>query len=303
VKKGNVLVVGLLLVKMLTRCDNGNVPNTTGKRNVNVEQKEKTEQTEKIAEKSKIPFTQLKNLFGFANVSAKNIITLVNNKDEIEKPEEFNIAVGDNGKILEIEFERWQESNSSDDMRQTSFNFDSMIGHIYKVKSGQGIQDKTYFLSNNSIINKDSLIELKPKKDSEPYGKVDAEIVKRIEDIKSRKIIESSLISETTDNAKIFLFVFERKGDDMLASVVYIKDNKIIFKDYPAKYDETSTWRVDAGDRPGSFEVMFLANSDKGLLLGMTWGAPEGEGSFILREERGTFQETDLKSGRYWLPK
>lgn len=79
----------------------------------------------------------------------------------------------------------------------------------------------------------------------------------------------------------------------MLASIAYVKGEKV---------DKSGTWRIDDGDEPGWFEVMFLAYSDEGLLLGMSWGAPEGENLFVFKETNGVFQETDLRSGRYWAP-
>lgn len=155
-------------------------------------------------------------------------------------------------------------------------------------------------------MNENASVKLKSTRNTESegsyYKEVDAETVEKIEAIKNGKITESSLISETDENAKICLFVFERKAEDMLASIVYVKGDKVIFKDYPAKYNEMSAWRVDAGDQPGLFEVLFLANSDEGLLLGITWAAPEGENVYILKEVNGVFQETDLKAARYWAP-
>ncbi|MNN22802.1 hypothetical protein D3C81_1361790 [compost metagenome] len=109
------------------------------------------------------------------------------------------------------------------------------------------------------------------------------------------------MLSESAEE-KIALFVFEREADDMLASIAYIKGDTVLFKDFPAKYDESSTWRVDSGDEPGLFEVLFLAHSDEGLLLGVSWAAPEGENLFVLKETNGVFQDTDLRNGRYWAP-
>jgi hypothetical protein len=280
---------------MLVGCDRPNVQNLSGINNdVGSEQEKKKVSQEEI-------------VFGFADASGKKIITIPNEHgNELENPQDFNIAVGNNGEIIEIEFVKRQEANDKDNARQTMYNFNNMAGYVYEVKAGELIQNKTYLLSKDTIMIENPLFKLKSTKDIESesnyYKKVDLETIKKIETIKNRKIIESNLIAETDDNAKICLFVFERIADDMLASIVYIKGDKVVFKDYPAKYDEMSTWRVDAGDQPGLFEVLFLANSDEGLLLGITWTAPEGENAFVLKEVNGVFQETDLKSGRYCAP-
>ena len=264
-------------------------------------------QTEEKGGTEEVQFGRLENVFGFADESGKYLITLqTENADSLANPQEFNTAVGNNGETVGIRFVRRQEANSKDTLRQTANNFDNMAGYIYEARAGEFIPNKTYLLSQDSMINEAALINLKSTKDTESeveyYKKADPETIERIEALKGRKIIEDDLISETEDNAKICLFTFERRDDDMLASIAYIKGDKVMFMDYPAKYDEMSTWRVDAGDRPGLFEVLFLANSDEGLLLGLTWAAPEGENAFVLREVNGAFEGTDLKSGRYWAP-
>ncbi len=264
-------------------------------------------QTEEKGDIEEVQFGRLENVFGFAGESGKYLMTLqTENTDSLANPQEFNTAVGNNGQTVGIRFVRRQEANSQDTLRQTANNFDNMAGYVYEAQNGKFIPNKTYLLSKDSIINEAVLIKLKSTKDTESeveyYKKVDPETIKRIEALKGRKIVEDDLISETGENAKICLFTFERREDDMLASIAYIKDDKVAFKDYPAKYDEMSTWRVDAGDRPGLFEVLFLADSDEGLLLGLTWAGPEGENAFVLKEVNGVFQETDLKRGRYWAP-
>jgi len=50
------------------------------------------------------------------------------------------------------------------------------------------------------------------------------------------------------------------------------------------------------------FSVLFVADSEEGVVIGLTWAAPEGEGEFILKEVDGKLEETDIKSGRYWSP-
>lgn len=265
------------------------------------------EQTEGKNDIEEINFGYLENVFGFAEESGKNLITIQSeNSSTLANPQEFNVAIGNNGEIVKVKFVKRQEANSEDTLRQTIYNFNNMAGYIYAAQEGEFIPNKTYLLSKDSIINEDALIKLKSTRNMESIGgyyqKVDTETIEKIEAIKNRKITESSLISETEDNAKICLFVFARKDDDMLASIAYIEGDKVVFKDYPAKYDEMSTWRVDAGDQPGLFEVLFLANSNEGFLLGLTWAGPEGENDFVLKAVNGAFQETDLKSSRYWAP-
>ncbi|MNI17752.1 hypothetical protein D3C73_711340 [compost metagenome] len=245
-------------------------------------------------------------MFGFADESGEQLITISDDSGvDLKNPEQFNTAIGNNGELVEIEFVRQQDANEQDNNRQTMNNFNNMAGYIYKAKNGKFIQNKSYLLARDGVIGKNALIAMKSTRDDQSQSEVflptDADTIAQIEAIKKRKVTTSSLLSESAEE-KIALFVFEREADDMLASISYIKGDVVLFKDFPAKYDESSTWRVDSGDEPGLFEVLFLAHSDEGLLLGMSWAAPEGENLFVLQEANGVFQDTDLRGGRYWAP-
>ena len=293
-KKIGVLIIVVLLFSILVGCSNAEVQTEAETPNGDI-----VEQTEENTKQETIEFKRLENVFGFADESGKRLITIPNeNGDKLSDPETFDLALGNNGQMLDIRFAERQEANSLDNYRQSMYNFDNMAGYIYEVIEGEFIPNKAYLLTKASVVDNSTLIGLKPAKAAE----ADTDTIKKVEAIKSRKITKSSLLSETIDNAKICIFVFERQADDMLASIAYIKDDKVVFKDYPAKYDEMSTWRVDAGDEPGLFEVLFLADSDEGLLLGLTWAAPEGENDFVLKESNGVFEETALSVGRYWSP-
>lgn len=292
--KNRTIIIALLLSIFLVGCENTEVLDTSEKKDV------AAVTATPIITKEEVTFNQLEGPFGFADEGGKRLITLTNKEDyDIEKLKELNVAVGNSGEIIEIEFMKWQEKNDKDNSRQTMYNFDNMSGYIFNVKSKKALPNEAYLLTKASVMNKDKLIKLKPVENNESFKTADNETIKKIETLKNRKIVESRLIAQSYDNESIFLFVFERIGDDMLASIAYMKGEKVVFKDYPAEYDQYSTWRADGGDSPGNFEVMFLANSDEGLLMGITWGAPEGEGMYILREKNGAFTETQLKSGRY----
>lgn len=293
-KRKSVLIIGALLISMLVGCNNAEVQTGTG-----ISEVDAIEQIEENTKQETIEFRQLENIFGFADESGKRLMTIPNeNGDKLSDPEAFNLAIGNNGDMFAVRFDKRQEANSLDNYRQSTYNFDNMAGYIYEITEGEFIPNKTYLLTKTSVVDNSALIGLKAGKAEE----ADEDAFKKIEAIKNRKIVKSSLLSETVDNARIYLFVFEREADDMLASIAYIKDDKVVFKDYPAKYNEMSTWRVDAGDDPGLFEVLFLADSDEGLLLGLTWAASEGENIFILKEVNGVFEETAMSAGRYWAP-
>lgn len=300
-KKRNLLIAVAILVTMLIGCDNSNMKASTGI------QEDAAQETAEGIIQEELKLNQIENIFAFGDESGKRLITLgYENGVVLSNPEAFNLAIGNNGEIYHIKFVKQQQANSMDTLRQTIYNFDNMAGYIFEAVEGKFALNKTYLLAMDSKLNRNAFIQLISTRDMESkttsYKQAGLETIKKVEEIKNRKVTKSSLISKTVDNTQICLFVFERKEDDMLASIAYINEDKVIFRDYPAKYDELSTWRVDAGDEPGLFEVLFLAKSDEGLLLGITWAGPEGENIFVLKEKEGVFEETDLISGRYWAP-
>ncbi|SFD97071.1 hypothetical protein SAMN05216378_1804 [Paenibacillus catalpae] len=248
-----------------------------------------------------LKLNRLDNVFGFAGETGEQLITIpIDSGTELNNPEQFDTAVGNGGELIEIEFVRHQEANDQDTNRQTINNFNNMDGYIYKVKEGTLLSNKSYMLARKGVVSKGSLMELTSTEDGQ-YSQADADTIARIEALKKRKVTASSILSESAKE-KIALFVFEREGDEMLASLAYVSGEKVLFKDFPATYNESGTWRVDGGDDPGRFEVLFLAHSDEGLLLGIAWAGAEGENLFVLQEEEGALQDTNLLSNRYWAP-
>ncbi|NIK70532.1 hypothetical protein [Paenibacillus sp. BK720] len=263
---------------------------------------EEPAETDEGAANGQLELGRLENVFAFADETGQQLITIpTENGDEIDDPEQFAAAIGNGGDRIEIEYVRRQEANDQDTNRQSIDNFNNMAGYIYKIKDeGILLPNKSYLLAREGVVSQDSLVDLASAEDGQ-YEQADADTIARVEEIKGRKVTSSSILSES-EQEKIALFVFEREGDDMLASIAYIHEDKVLFKDFPATYNESGTWRVDGGDDPGRFEVLFLAHSDEGVLLGIAWAGAEGENLFILQEADGALQDTDLKGGRYWSP-
>jgi len=235
--------------------------------------------------------------FGFSDDKGQRIIIRGDNIEGLD------IAIGYGGAIAEINFSGIQEGTGENNFRDTEYNFKNLPGYIFSKTKGELKSGQTYFLTNQSL--KQSIIPLIPTNISEhKYASVDNATIKTIEKQKNRKIVASQLLAKTAAGAKICLFTFERIGDDMLASLVYVDGNKTIYDDYPAEYNETSVWRVDDNGILGGFDVLFLANapSGKGLMLGFTSGGPEGENAYIVMEKDGIFVHTQYHNYRYLAP-
>jgi hypothetical protein len=243
-----------------------------------------------------IPF-----VFGFADESGTRLLSYRVGTD----PAMFTLAIGPYGEKVKIKFAGWQKRNEEEDNgRDTYHNFDNLDGYVYRSIGGK-LKLNTYYLTNETII-KDLLIPLSPTKDtvSWEYPKIDAKTVKHIESIKNRKVKWTKQLAVTKDGAQIGQVLFQRVGDEMLYSIVYIENEKILFMDYPATYDEISTWRVDDNGEPGTESVLFLARTREGALFLVTedYGA-EGINTNLLYEKDGSFiKHEEVSYYRYTSP-
>jgi hypothetical protein len=243
-------------------------------------------------DENEIMFSKLTGCFGFTDETGTRLLAT-----ECDF-QDFDVAIGGGKIAAELKFSGLQNETENAENKQ---DFNNLSGNIFETTNGKLEKQTFYFISKKDWFKK-SLIPLTNfyNSESSDYPTVSDETVKKIEKLKNRKIIKSEFLAKTNTDAEICLFVFERKGNDMLASLVYSDGNITISKDYPAVYDEISTWRADGGENPGLFKILFLAKTDEGLILGLTWAAPEGENAYIYKEKNGVFTETQFENYRYW---
>lgn len=242
---------------------------------------------------------KLHNIFGFTNETGNLIIT-IDPVDVNKDIKSINKAIGENGNVLSIKYLKNQSGNSNDNGRQLAFNFDNLEGHIFEVIQGKAKADETYYLVNDNEFNLRSILKSTEGDETE----IDSEAKKEIERTKNRRIQNSWEIGRIDLNMKIYLVMFERQNDDMLMSIVMETPTKLVYKDYPAKYDEASTWRVDDGGEvvPWMFSMLFAAKAEDGIIIGLKWIAPEGESTYFLKENGDKLEELDISTGRYMVP-
>jgi len=216
-------------------------------------------------------------------------------------PDVFSLAIGSFSEIKPITFKAWQNESAQNNNRDTAYNFNNLPGFVYAQKDWTLRKNKTYVLTNMGPLVESSIVLAPPggwRGNTPPMAE---ETIDSIEKFKERGVVWGKTLAVTkVGEGQIGIVMFERQGDEMMFSIVYMNDKKMLFWDCPAKYDESSTWRIDGGEDPGSFEPLFLARFDEGLLLMLTWGAAEGEIILLLREERGVFVQTEVGYGRYW---
>lgn len=259
-------------------------------------QRERSEQKDNI---EYADVNKLKNTFGFTNKTG-NLIILQDPLDENLNINLINKAIGESGNILSVRFLKKQERNENDNGRQTSYNFENTDGYIYEVVEGKAKDNETYYLVNDKEFNTKSVVETIVGN----YQEIDDAARQEVERAKNRRIADSWELAKVGTEINIYLVLFERQNDDMLASIVMKTPSNIVYRDYPAKYDEGSTWRVDDGGEidPELFSVLFAARIETGILLGLTWMGAEGESAFLLKENGKELEELEIISYRYMLP-
>jgi hypothetical protein len=254
-------------------------------------------------EASLLDVEQLTNTFAFADKDGKRLISIGGQEGESPSSEdmkEMNTAVGEYGQVLTIRYVAHQTRTDKDNGRQAANNFDNLEGSVYEVVSGKAVADASYYIIQDASFDLKSIIPMAPQKPlTPPLG-----ISKAIAESHGREIASSWLIASTQIGQQIYLVQFERQEDQMLASLAVLEQGKWTFMDYPATYNENSTWRVDDQGviSPDMFSFLFAAKSAEGLVLGVKWMGAEGENLTLLQSKGDRFGETDIKAARYLSP-
>jgi len=132
----------------------------------------------------------------------------------------------------------------------------------------------------------------------------DGQVLQEIKNSKGRAVEQAWPLIQLPDGESLYLAQFVREGDDMLASLALKRESGWLYYDYPAKYDPSSTWRVDdQGEvRPAMFSFLFAAESELGLVLGVQWMGTEGENVSLLSVSDDAITDLGLEYGRYMSP-
>ena len=116
-----------------------------------------------------------------------------------------------------------------------------------------------------------------------------------------RKIEESQLLAEAGDT-RVCMFRYENRPREGLFALVCFDGAKVLSIDYTTEYvdEDGADWRVDLEpDDVGLLEPVLLCRTQEGVLLIVTWSAPEGASRLILREKDGALEELDLGGWGY----
>jgi len=242
-------------------------------------------------------------LFAFANEDGTRLLTIQGDPEGEtgkEPAEAYVLAVGEGGQTVRVRYAGHQKRTELDNGRQSAHNFDQSEGDVYEVEGGAAAPDATYALFREGQFDEGALLKLASAEPAE----LPADVAERIAKSKDRAIDRGWTIATGEDGLRLYAVQFERRGDDMLAAVVAEWEGKLAFMDYPATYNESSTWRVDDGGEilPVMFSFLFAARGEDGLVLGLKWLGAEGESASILKQKGEAFEDTGIGAGRYQSP-
>lgn len=297
----NKLIGSVIILLMLVGCSG---KSTTTSNDMDIL---KSSPTASIQEPSAyLEVEKLRANFGFADVEGKHILVTGHEKGLDKEMALLNKAIGDNGKVLSLSFEKWQAGNESSNGRETAYNFANLPGYLYKVEEGAANIDKTYYLTESVDFNQEALLPIQPIDVNQAPTAVEESVRTSITTAKQRELQQIWKLADLSTNRQLYLVQFVREDKDMLFSLVLKEEDKFTFMDYPAviQEDEYSVWRVDDGGEviPEMFSILFAAETPNGLLLGMEWWGAEGVNTFFLNKNRDSFKEMDIHYGRYTSP-
>lgn len=231
--------------------------------------------------------------FGFSNelgtkilafeegISGKNITKCIDNQENIS----------------DISFEASQKGNESG-VNLVSANFKNCVGEVMTLGNNKKANtDQSIVLFNDAFLSSHQPILVKTL--AKPKI-IDALNKSKIETERKRKIKEAWKIADLGAESA-FIVIFEKKQDSVLASLV-IGSKSYIFRDYPAKYDEGSTWRVDDGGEFPNDAIKIIAafkNKENDIEIVIDWAGAEGTNIEYAKAHKNRF-ETIKEASRYW---
>jgi hypothetical protein len=234
--------------------------------------------------------------FGFCNKDGKKILMP---QETMPDPSRFTHALTADHKTGAISYLKNKKATTEDNGRQNEFNFDNCAGYLFETNDQPATPDHSAVLMTSEFVSARKLVTI-----NEPAKKeLPASIKSRIENEKKRKIKNFRCLTLLEKDAGIYVVEFENKGDSALAALVYITPDKIVYQDFPAEYNDVSTWRVDDGGNFGVeyFDLLAVFEKDGKLEIITDWPGAEGIATDYLKENGSAFKSIKTQS-RYTAP-
>lgn len=194
-------------------------------------------------------------------------------------------------------YDMLQQKSPASNNRHTARNFDRLAGHRLIV-TGTGPSNQSALLVNSTFFADRSLAEL-----AEIDAENNAADRQRIELLRRRPLQQNWLLLQTTIGIRLQLVLFQPIGDQALAALALILPDRILWRDFPASYNPTSTWRVDDDGRigPQQFCILYLGQRQQQWELAYEFIGAEGSLLEFIREQQNRFESVS-KASRYMAP-
>jgi len=210
--------------------------------------------------------------FGYANETGDTLLQM--NKEDGPQPEEFKYAINKEGTISKIAYIGKQESGQFDTHRDNHYNFNNAEGQLYEMTEGVADEwNTTLFLTEDFRSKRELLTTVKNS-----WFSLKENETNEIEQNKKRTIKKSELVNDYGEKGKLIFAEFEQENDSCLVSLIWMDNQKFTYFDFPAEYNEMSTWRVDDG---GVFDfeyynIIAVFESENGIEIMTDWVGAEG---------------------------
>ncbi|MCI1695777.1 hypothetical protein [Aneurinibacillus aneurinilyticus] len=235
--------------------------------------------------------------FAYADKTGKHLLAFDLNSSD--RPKRFTKVICSPGNVRSVKYVKYQKEGKHSNHRNAASNITQDAGAWFDVVNGKFKENESCLLIEKDAFKGHTFLPHKPVE----QGEFSDEIIRKVTEFKKRKVIKQGLIGEISPGVQIGLVEFERKGKNVLASIVMTTPNGLVFKDFPATYDEVSTWRVDDQGEidPQMFNILFVTKSKTGYTLGLEWIGFEGNSLSVLQQNGNTFYSIN-QSGRYMAP-
>ena len=150
------------------------------------------------------------------------------------------------------------ENEAENNYRDTYYNFDNLPGWLYEMQGERLLEHPlneydaiwgAALLVDENYKNTSKILELKNRKDgSINIVSVSDDVQNKLKEKYGRNILTACASAVFGDNSEYQLVnvQFENKGTEALGVTALVENGEIkAVKEFPATYDEMSTWRVD----------------------------------------------------------
>lgn len=233
--------------------------------------------------------------FAYADSSGTHLLAL----DSVPDPLTIVGALCSKAMALQVRYDRKQTRHADDNGRHVASNFRNQRGDLFRVVKDKAPPDSTCYLSRDSAL----LANARPATMREPLDCSPVD-VSRLATAKRRQVIHCWEIAAAPSRLRVLTVQFATIDSSALASLAFVGDGSLVFKDFPAVYRGSgeSTWRVDDEGvfSPSGFDILFVAAMPYGYVMAITWAGAEGESSELLLSDSTSAFRTLAKGYRYW---